>query len=364
MKNSFGYLYKLTSFGESHGQAIGGVIDGCPANIVLDPIKIQKQLDRRKPGQNKYSTPRKEADDLHLLSGIENNKTLGTPLGFFIKNRNTKPTDYANLQHTFRPSHGDYTTSAKYQTRASSGGGRISARETIARVVAGSIAEQVLQTKYRDLKIVAYVDAIHTVTMQQPIDGQSLTRCKVDQSQFRCPDDVNDKKIVALIENCLKTGDSVGGTIRCVIIGVPVGLGEPVFDKLQATLAHAIMSIPACKGFEIGSGFASSTVFGSQNNDPFYMANSQVRTRTNYSGGIQGGISNGEAITLRVAFKPPSSIRKSQESVTNEGKSVELSVQGRHDPCVLPRAVPIVESMVAMTLLDALLIQQATTLSP
>ena len=354
--NSFGRLYRLTSFGESHGAGIGGVIDGCPAGITLDFALIQYELDRRKPGQSKITTARKEADEVQFLSGIYEGKTTGTPIGFIIWNKNQHSADYDNLKQVYRPSHADYTYQQKYGIRDPRGGGRTSARETISRCVAGAIAKQCLAQQ--GITIQAFTSEVGDIRLEKGSDDYDLTA--VETNAVRCPDAAKAAEMEALILQTKKDGDTVGGVISCVIKGTPVGLGEPVFGKLHATLGAAMLSINAAKGFEYGDGFAAGMFKGSEHNDCFYNNEGNIRTRTNHSGGIQGGISNGEDIYFRVAFKAVATILREQDTVDAEGEETLLTAKGRHDPCVLPRAVPIVEAMAAITLLDALLLSRAT----
>jgi len=347
----FGKIFKLSTFGESHGTAIGGVIDGIPAGFELDFEDIQHQLDRRKPGQSSISTQRKESDTVQFLSGIFENKTSGAPIGFIIPNKNQKSKDYEHLKDVFRPSHADFTYEKKYGIRDHNGGGRSSARETACRVVAGAIAQQFLASK--GVSIVAYVDQVGSI---KAVKSSSYTRSQVDANEVRCPDDSSAQKMIAFIKEIRKKGDTVGGSISCVICNVPAGLGEPVFDKLHAELGKALFSINAVKGVEFGSGFDCVSMLGSEHNDIF---NEDSTTKTNKSGGIQGGISNGMPIEFRVAFKPVATLMQSQETIDKSGISVQLEGKGRHDPCVVPRAIPIIESMAALVILDALLIQNA-----
>lgn len=340
--NTFGTALCLTTFGESHGKAIGGVLDGMPSNLKIDFEKVQNQLDRRRPGQSAITTDRDESDQLQVLSGIFEEKTTGGPIGFIIPNKDQRSKDYSKLKDVYRPSHADYTTEAKYGHRDYRGGGRTSARETATRVAAGAIAEQLLI----NIKIVAYVTSVGSI---QANVRPPVTRTEVDQNVIRCPDTVAAAEMIALVEKLKLDGDSVGGVIECVISGLPAGLGEPVFDKLHADLGKAMLSINAVKGFEIGSGFKASTMLGSEHNDAFI---SKGKTATNFSGGVQGGISNGEDILFRVAFKPVATIKKEQPTVDKDGNAVTLKSEGRHDPCVVPRAVPIVEAMAALVLGD------------
>ena len=356
MSSSFGTLFKVASFGESHCAAVGAIVDGCPAGIKLSEADIQPQLDRRRPGQSDLSTPRSEADRVSILSGVENGITLGTPIGLLVANSDQHPSDYDDMADIPRPSHADYTYQAKYGVRAQSGGGRASARETIGRVAAGAIAEKFLAQRH-GVQIVAWVESVGGITGSK-VDSASITRQAVDASAVRCPDRHAAQAMTELISEVRDNKDSVGGVVCCVCRNVPAGLGEPVFDKLEAMLAHAMLSLPASKGFEIGSGFSGSRMLGSAHNDPFVRKGTRLGTLTNFSGGVQGGISNGEAIYFRVAFKPPATIGQKQRTVTFEGEDVELEAKGRHDPCIVPRAVPIVESMAALVLMDLLLRQQ------
>jgi chorismate synthase len=350
MGNTFGKLFKLTSFGESHGSMIGGIIEGCPAGLEIDKDIIQKDLDRRKPGQSKVTSSRKEDDKVQLLSGIFEGKSTGTPIGFLIPNINSKSKDYSNIKDVFRPSHADYTYEEKYGLRDYRGGGRSSARETACRVVAGSIAKQLLNNY--GVKISAYVSSIGNIFA----DEKKVDLNKdYDSNIVRCPDPNASNKMINLITDLKSKGNTVGGQIKCVISGVEAGLGEPVFDKLHADLGKAMLSINAVKGFEYGSGFNGSKMTGAEHNDEFIVENGNVSTKTNNSGGIQGGISNGEEIYFKVAFKPVATIMSKQNSIDKEKRNVELNVKGRHDPCVVPRAVPIVESMAAIVLADHLL---------
>ena len=350
MGNTFGKLFKLTSFGESHGSMIGGIIEGCPAGLEIDKDIIQKDLDRRKPGQSKVTSSRKEDDKVQLLSGIFEGKSTGTPIGFLIPNINSKSKDYSNIKDVFRPSHADYTYEEKYGLRDYRGGGRSSARETACRVVAGSIAKQLLNNY--GVKISAYVSSIGNIFA----DEKKVDLNKdYDSNIVRCPDPSASNKMINLITDLKSKGNTVGGQIKCIICGVEAGLGEPVFDKLHADLGKAMLSINAVKGFEYGSGFNGSKMTGAEHNDEFIVENGNVSTKTNNSGGIQGGISNGEEIYFKVAFKPVATIMSKQNSIDKEKNNVELSVKGRHDPCVVPRAVPIVESMAAIVLADHLL---------
>jgi len=347
--STFGTLFKVTVFGESHGEMIGMVIDGCPAGLEIDLTKIQSDLDRRKPGQSKITTQRKEADLVKIVSGIFEGKTTGTPIAGLIENAGHRSKDYSHIENSFRPSHADFTYQEKYSHRDYRGGGRSSARETAARVMAGSIAKQLL-TSY-GIEIHAYVSQVGTIQMSLKSVDYNL----IESNIVRCPDQETAKKMIARIEEVKSQGDTVGGVISCVIKGCPVGLGEPVFDKLHADLGKAMLSINAVKGFEYGSGFKGVESLGSLHNDVFQMDDGKVSTKTNHSGGVQGGISNGMDIEFRVAFKPVATIMKPQASINKQGEDVVVEGKGRHDPCVVPRAVPIVEAMAAITLVDHLL---------
>jgi chorismate synthase len=343
MANSIGTRFTLTTFGESHGLSYGGIIDGCPSNIAIDLAFVQSELDRRKPGQSKLVSQRKESDRVQFLSGIFEGKTTGTPIGFLIVNENQKSQDYDQLKDTFRPSHADYTYDKKYGNRDYRGGGRSSARETVNWVVAGAIAKQIIPK----IKITAFVSSVGTIYLDKPY--QDLDFTKIESNAVRCPDEATAAKMVDYISEIKKQGDTVGGTITCVIQNVPVGLGEPVFDKLQAKLGKAMLSINAVKGFEYGSGFCAAEMKGSAHNDLF---NENGSTKTNLSGGIQGGISNGMDIYFRVAFKPVATLLQQQEVLTQDGQLKDQQGKGRHDACVVPRAVPIVEALAAMVLAD------------
>ena len=347
--NSFGTLYKITTFGESHGDALGGIIDGCPAGISLDFDAIQYEMARRKPGQSAIVTQRKEDDEVQFLSGVFEGKTTGTPIGFIITNTNQKSDDYSDIKNTYRPSHADYVYEKKYGLRDYRGGGRSSARETASRVVAGAVAKQLLP----NIKINAFVSSVGTIFLDKPY--QDLDFSKTESNPVRCPDEETAVKMEALIRDIRKQGDTIGGTITCVLQNVPLGLGEPVFDKLHADLGKAMLSINAVKGFEYGSGFCGAQMKGSDHND---LYNPDGTTKTNLSGGIQGGISNGMDIYFRVAFKPVATLIQNQEVLDNQGNILELQGKGRHDPCVLPRAVPIVEAMAAIVLADFYLINK------
>lgn len=355
--NTFGHIYRLTSFGESHGEAIGGIIDGMPAGVRIDTQLIQAQLNRRRPGQSDIVTPRKEPDKVRFLSGIYNNVTLGTPIGFIIENTNQHSNDYEEMRHVFRPSHADFTYQSKYGIRDHRGGGRSSARETASRVVAGALAMQVLNKL--GISIRAYTSQIGSICLES--DYNSLDLSLTDNNPVRCPDRVTAEKMENLIREIRAEGDTVGGIVSCVISGAPVGLGEPVFGKLHSQLAEAIMSINAAKGFDYGMGFAGASMRGSESVDYFETDdNGHIHTSSNYSGGIQGGISNGEDIYFRVAFKPVATLLQEVPTVCDNGEKTILKARGRHDPCVVPRAVPIVESMAAMVILDAVLLNKTT----
>lgn len=361
MSSTFGTLFKVTTFGESHGKAVGAIVDGCPANLELTEADIQPQLTRRRPGQSALTTQRDEADQVTILSGTENGITLGTPIGLSVNNKDQRPGDYGEMNVVPRPSHADYAYLMKYGIKASSGGGRSSARETIGRVAAGAIAEKWLKTRFDNFSITAYVSSVNTVECPE-IDTDGLTRELVDATPVRCPDPDTAKKMIERIEEAKEAKDSMGGVVTCVCRGLPAGLGDPVFDKLEAKLAHAMLSLPATKGFEIGSGFAGTKLRGSEHNDVFVKKGDRLGTITNYSGGVQGGISNGEPIVFRVAIKPVATIGLAQETVDLDGNPTTLEAKGRHDPCVLPRAVPIVEAMTALVAADAALRQDSRRL--
>nr|AUG32525.1 chorismate synthase [Paulinella longichromatophora] len=356
MGSSFGILFRISTFGESHGGGVGVIVDGCPPRLEVNQELIQLELDRRRPGQSKITTPRKEADQVEILSGLLNGVTLGTPIAMIVRNKDQRPGDYKEMQVAFRPSHADATYQGKYGIQSRSGGGRASARETIGRVAGGAIAKQLLK-KVNNTEIIAWVSQIHTI--KADLDPSKVTLNAVESNIVRCPDKRAADKMIEHIQIIGNQGDSCGGVIECIVNHPPLGLGIPVFDKLEADLAKALMSLPATKGFEIGSGFASTQLKGSEHNDPFINNDEGIfSTMTNNSGGIQGGISNGEKIQLRVAFKPTATIRKAQRTIDSVGSSVILAAKGRHDPCVLPRAVPMVEAMVALVLADHLLRQQ------
>ncbi|MCK4536535.1 MAG: chorismate synthase [Desulfuromonadales bacterium] len=355
MSSSFGTIFKVTTFGESHCPAVGAVIDGCPPNLQLDENDIQVQLDRRRPGQSELTTKRDEADQVAILSGTERGLTLGTPIALRVENRDQRPGDYKEMADVPRPSHADFTYQAKYGIRASSGGGRSSARETIGRVAAGAIAEKFLLEQY-GVEIIAWVSSVGTVDAPDP-DLTTINRSLVDASDVRCPDQTAAEQLRREIIAARDADDSIGGVVTCLCRNVPAGLGEPIFDKLEAQLAHAMLSIPASKGFEIGSGFAGTRMRGSEHNDPFVWKDGRLGTSSNFSGGIQGGISNGEDILFRIAFKPAATIGQAQKTADFAGNETEFKARGRHDPCILPRAVPVVESMAALVLADMALIQ-------
>ncbi|MFW9598654.1 MAG: chorismate synthase [Paludibacter sp.] len=348
MSNTIGKLFTFTSFGESHGKGIGGIIDGCPAGILLDETFIQQELDRRKPGQSSIATPRKEDDKVEFLSGIFDGKTTGTPISFVIWNQNQHSKDYDHLKEIYRPSHADYTYQQKYGIRDHRGGGRSSARETAGRVVAGAVAKLVL--KSMGVSINAYTSQVGPIAMSLSMDEVDLS--KIETNIVRCPQTEVADKMIDYIHELKKDGDSTGGIISCIVKGVPLGWGEPIFDKLQARLAAAMLSINASHGFDYGKGFEGVAMKGSEMNDPFVKEGDKISTRTNNSGGIQGGISNGQDIYFRVLFKPVATISKKQDTLDIHSNEIELEARGRHDPCVLPRAVPVVEAMAAITLLD------------
>lgn len=362
MSSTYGTLFKISTFGESHGAGIGVVIDGCPAGLPFDPDFIQHDLDRRKPGQSRITTQRREADEFEVLSGVFEGKTQGTPIALLIRNTDQRSKDYSHISEQFRPSHADFTYQTKYGSRDYRGGGRSSARETAARVAAGAVAKMLL--RQQGVQIQAYVSQVGSIKLTKPY--QALNLALAEENAVRCPDLEMAEQMFQFIDETRKKGDSIGGIIDCVVRGVPVGWGEPVFDKLHAELGKAMLSINAVKGFEYGSGFAGTELFGSQHNDAFYTETDnetgRVRTRTNHSGGIQGGISNGEDIYFRTAFKPVATIMQDQESVDVHGQPVTVSGKGRHDPCVVPRAVPIVEAMAALVLADMYLRNQSARL--
>ncbi len=356
MGNSFGQLFRVTTWGESHGAAIGAVVDGCPAKLPLSEADIQPDLDRRAPGQSALVTQRKESDTVRILSGVYDGRTLGTPISLQIPNQDMRSGDYRDMQEKYRPSHADYTYDAKYGIRDWRGGGRTSARETAGRVAAAAIAKKLLAAQHQ-VEIVAWVSAVGTIATECDVD--TVTLAEVEQTPIRCPDPAKAAEMIAAVEAVRKDGNSIGGIVTCAVRRAPAGWGEPVFDRLEADLAKAMLSLPASKGFEIGSGFAGTRLTGREHNDEFYMAGDRVRTRTNRSGGVQGGITNGETIYFRVAFKPTATIMTEQHTVNVRHEETTLSGRGRHDPCVLPRAVPMVEAMAALVLADHALRQKA-----
>ncbi len=351
MSSSFGSAFRIATWGESHGPAVGVVIDGCPPRIPIAVSEIQAELDRRRPGQSPITTQRREADAVEILSGVHDGLTLGTPIGLMVRNEDNRGGDYEEMRTKFRPSHADYTYQAKFGIRAWQGGGRASARETVGRVAAGVLARKALSSVVgRPIEIVAYVKQVRGLVAD--VDPSTVSRSDIEANIVRCPDGPRAVEMIAEIDAARKAGDSLGGIVEAVARGVPAGWGEPVFDKLDADLAKAMLSLPAAKGFEIGSGFGGVTLTGTEHNDPFYNGGGRIRTRTNRSGGIQGGISNGEDIVIRVAFKPTATVLHEQDTVDVDGRDTTIKARGRHDPCVLPRAVPIVEAMMALVLAD------------
>jgi len=351
--NTIGKIFQLHSFGESHARAIGGIIEGFPSGFELDMELVKTEIERRKTNQGDFSSKRKEQDKLHILSGIFDNKTLGTPIAFYVENNDAISKDYDKIKDIYRPSHADFTWQEKYGIRDYRGGGRSSARETLSRVIAGAMAKQFLMKN--GINITAWVSQIgESVWKSESIPNKEI----IEKSKFRCPDAETEKQIQNNIDNAIAEGDTLGGIIKCNISGMPTGLGEPVFDKLNAVLAHAMMSINAVKGFEFGSGFDAARMKGSDHNDEFFVDGNKVKTKTNNSGGIQGGISNGMDINMRIAFKPIASISKEQNTINNKGESLKVKIKGRHDVCVVPRAVPIVEAMAAMVIMDFYLLQK------
>ena len=350
MSNSFGQLFRISTWGESHGGGVGVVIDGCPPRIELSEDEIQHELDRRRPGQSEIVTPRKESDTCEILSGVFEGQTLGTPIAILVRNQDQRPSSYTEMKDKYRPSHADYTYDAKYGTRAWHGGGRASARETIGRVAAAAVARKILSKLYPGIEILAWVQSVKDI--EANVDANTITTETIEANIVRTGDPDAVEPMTDLIKEMRSAGNSVGGVVECVVRNAPVGLGNPVFGKLEASLAHAMLSLPATKGFEIGSGFGGTQLTGSEHNDAFYMEGDTVRTSTNRSGGVQGGISNGENITFRTAFKPTATIMTEQKTVTPGNEDTELKGRGRHDPCVLPRAVPIVEAMTALVLCD------------
>jgi chorismate synthase len=355
VSSSFGVLFRISTFGESHGPAVGVVIDGCPPRLPISAEEIQVELDRRRPGQSRITTQRKEADQVEILSGVLDGQTQGTPIALLVRNSDQRSGDYDEMRTKYRPSHADYTYQAKFGIRAWEGGGRASARETVGRVAAGAVARKLLAT-LAGVEIVAWVKRV--AQLEAAVEPAAVSRAAVEANIVRCPDATLAEQMIALIDGARKEGDSLGGVVEAVARGVPPGLGEPVFDKLEADLAKAMLSLPACKGFESGSGFAGTLLRGSEHNDHFFNQSSKIRTRTNRSGGIQGGISNGEDIVIRAAFKPTATILREQPTVDVEGRETTLKPRGRHDPCVLPRAVPMVEAMMALVLADHFLRQR------
>ena len=356
MGSVFGQAFRIATFGESHGGGVGVVVEGCPPRLALDVAEIQTDLDRRRPGQSVLTTPRQEADRVEILSGVFEGRTLGSPIALLVRNQDARPSAYEDMRNLYRPSHADFTTEAKYGVRNWQGGGRASARETIGRVAAGAIARKLLRT-VAGIEVLAWVSRVQAIDSK--VDPETVSLAEIAANDVRCPDAEAAERMYALIDAVRRRGDSVGGVVECVARGVPAGLGEPVFDKLEADLAKGLISLPAAKGFEIGSGFAGTDLTGTEHNDEFYMAGDRVRTRTNRSGGVQGGISNGETIYFRVAFKPVATVMHEQDTVDVRYENTTLKGRGRHDPCVLPRAVPIVEAMAALVLADHALRQRA-----
>jgi chorismate synthase len=362
MSSRFGHIFQVGTFGESHGGAVGVVVDGCPPRLEISPEQIQRDLDRRRPGQSRLTSPRQEEDRVEILSGVFEGRTLGSPIALLVRNRDARPRAYEHLKDLYRPSHADYTTEAKYGIRNWQGGGRASARETVGRVAAGAIARRLLAQAV-GIEVLAWVLSIQD--LEAKIDPATVTLEAVEANPVRCPDPGVAEEMARSIDAARKRGDSLGGVVECVARNVPPGLGEPVFHKLEADLAAALLSLPASKGFEVGSGFEGTRLTGSQHNDPFVVGeDGRPHTTSNRSGGIQGGISNGEPILLRVAFKPTATVSQPQQTVTTDGEPVTLEAQGRHDPCVLPRAVPIVEAMVCLVLADHWLRQRAVDVLP
>ncbi|MCE2960746.1 MAG: chorismate synthase [Akkermansiaceae bacterium] len=358
MSSTFGKLFRIHTYGESHGGGVGVIIDGCPPRVPITQEIIQRELDRRRPGQSEIVTPRKEPDTAEILSGVQDNLTLGTPISIMVRNTDQRPSAYDEMSEKYRPSHADFTYDAKYGIRAASGGGRASARETIGRVAAAAIGKQVINQLCPGIEILAWVKSIQHI--QANVDPSSVTSETIESNIVRTGDPLAAEEMISHIKAIRSDGNSVGGVIECVIRNCPPGLGEPIFDKLEAELAKAMLSIPATKGFEIGSGFSGTLLTGKEHNDPFEMRDGKIRTITNHSGGIQGGISNGENIIFRVAFKPTATIISTQETVTKKGENSTLQGKGRHDACVLPRAVPIVEAMATLVLIDHLMLQRAS----
>jgi chorismate synthase len=362
VSSTFGKVFRITTFGESHGGGVGVVVDGCPPRLELTVADVQADLDRRRPGQSRLTTPRQEADQAEILSGLFEGRTLGSPIAILVRNQDARPSAYEHMKDLYRPSHADFTTEVKYGIRTWHGGGRASARETIGRVAAGAIARKLL-TRVADIEVVAWVQRVQDIDAK--VDPDTVSALQVDESLVRCPDPEASARMVDRIDEVRRRGDSLGGVVACVARGVPAGLGEPIFHKLDADLAAAMLSLPACKGFELGSGFAGTVLTGSQHNDPFVPgAGGQPHTTSNRSGGVQGGISNGEPLLMRVAFKPTATVNVAQQTVDRAGNAVTLEATGRHDPCVLPRAVPIVESMVTLVLADHWLRQRLLDVLP
>ena len=362
MGSVYGNLFRISTFGESHGGGVGVVLEGCPPRLPIDVAEIQTDLDRRRPGQSVLTTPRQEGDRAEILSGVFEGRTLGTPIAIMVRNKDARPSAYEEMRDLYRPSHADFTTEAKYGIRNWQGGGRASARETIGRVAAGAIARKLLR-EVAGIEVLAWVRRVQN--LDSKVDPESVTLAEIDANDVRCPDPEAAQQMFELIDSIRRQGDSVGGVVECVARSVPAGLGDPVFDKLEAELAKAMMSLPAAKGFEVGSGFEGTAMVGSEHNDPFVMdSEGRTRTSSNRSGGIQGGISNGESINLRVAFKPTATVRAAQQTVNRQGEAATLEAGGRHDPCVLPRAVPMVEAMVCLVLADHWLRQRAVDLLP
>jgi chorismate synthase len=362
MSSRFGQTFRIETFGESHGGGVGVVVDGCPPRLAISEAEIQRDLDRRKPGQSRLTTPRDEADQVEILSGVFEGHSIGSPIAMLVRNKDARPSAYENMKHVYRPSHADFTTQAKYGIRNWQGGGRASARETIGRVAAGAIARKLLAT-VADIEVLAWVQRVHEV--EAKLDPASVNLEAVEDNIVRCPDPSAAAEMSRAIDAARERGDSLGGVVECVARGVPAGLGEPVFHKLEADLAGGLLSLPASKGFEIGSGFDGTRMTGIEHNDPFVPGPDGVpRTASNRSGGVQGGISNGEDIVVRVAFKPTATIAQQQDTVTTAGEATTLSAQGRHDPCVLPRAVPMVEAMVCLVLVDHWLRQRSVDVLP
>jgi len=362
MSSSFGKAFRVTTFGESHGGGVGVVVEGCPPRLALDPSEVQRDLDRRRPGQSRLTTPRQEEDTVEILSGTFEARTLGSPIGMLVRNQDARPSAYEDMRDVYRPSHADFTTEAKYGIRNWQGGGRASARETIGRVAAGAVARKLLR-EVAGVEVLAWVERV--ADLQAKIDPETVTLEQVESNLVRCPDPETAEQMIQRIDAVRERGDSLGGVVGCIARNVPAGLGEPVFDKLEAELARGMLSLPASKGFEIGSGFAGTLLTGSEHNDPFVPgADGSTQTGANRSGGVQGGISNGQPIVLRVAFKPTATIRKAQQTVDRGGNAVTLEARGRHDPCVLPRAVPMVEAMACLVLADHWLRQRAVDVLP